>query len=147
MPKKRRKNEENGLFSQNQDSEIPGQKSLGQYCNILVFLSFLGSLLKRCILFETFSQFSLPSPYTKSKLEKKVWVYASNIVCGGGGGADLCGLENALEKQKCPKTFVHDCRQAKMLMTIGQHIKTFSSPKLMIAFQNTGKRSDSQHHG
>ena len=117
------------------------------HCNIHMFLSFLVSLLKRCILFENFSQFSLPSPYTKSKLEKKFWIYASNSVCGEGGGSDLCGLDNAPEKQKCPKTFVHDCRQAKMLMTIGQHIKTFSSPKLMIAFQITGKRSDLQHHG
>ena len=23
---------------------------------------------------------------------------------------DLCELENAVEMQKCPKTFVHDCR-------------------------------------
>ena len=30
----------------------PGQKSLGQYCNIHIFLSFFGSLLKQCILFE-----------------------------------------------------------------------------------------------
>ena len=56
------------------------------HCNIHMFLSFLVSLLKRCILFENFSQFSLPSPYTKSKLEKKFWIYASNIVCGEGGG-------------------------------------------------------------
>ena len=38
----------------------PGQKSSGQYCNIHIFLSFLGSLLKQCILFEIFLQFSLP---------------------------------------------------------------------------------------
>ena len=38
----------------------PGQKSLGQYCNIHIFLSFLGSLLKQCILFEIFLQFTLP---------------------------------------------------------------------------------------
>ena len=149
MPKKRRKNEENGLFSQNQDSEIPGQKSLGQYCNILMFLSFLGSLLKRCILFETFSQFSLRPTLYKVETRKKILdIRVQHCVWGGGGGGvGPVWLENAPEKQKCPKTFVHDCRQAKMLMTIGQHIKTFSSPKLMIAFQNTGKRSDSQHHG
>ena len=60
------------------------------HCNIHMFLSFLVSLLKRCILFENFSQFSLPSPYTKSKLEKKFWIYASNIVCGEGGGGRTC---------------------------------------------------------
>ena len=62
MPDKRRKNEKNRLFSQNQDSYNPGQKSLEQYCNTDIFLSFLGSLLKQCILFEIFLQ--------------------SNIVCG-----------------------------------------------------------------
>ena len=65
---------------------------------------------------------------------------------GGGGGLDLCELENALEMHSVPR-LVHDCRQAKILTTIGQHVKTFSSPQLMIVFQNTGKRSDSQHHG
>ena len=40
----------------------PGQKSLGQYCNIHNFLSFLGSLLKQCIVYEIFLQFSVPPP-------------------------------------------------------------------------------------
>ena len=48
----------------------PGQKSLGQYCNIHIFLSFLGSLLKRCSLLENFLLFSLTLPYTNLKLEK-----------------------------------------------------------------------------
>ena len=48
----------------------PGQKSLGQYCNI--FLLCLGSLLKQCSVFEIFLQFSLPPPYTKLKLGKKI---------------------------------------------------------------------------
>ena len=62
----------------------PRQKSLGQYCN--VFLLFLGSLLKQCSVFEIFLQFSLPPPYTKLKLGKKLWIHASNIVCGVRGG-------------------------------------------------------------
>ena len=41
--------------------------SLGEYCNIPIFLSFLGSLLKQCILFGIVLQFSLPPPYTKLK--------------------------------------------------------------------------------
>ena len=40
----------------------PGQKSLGQYYNMHIFLSFLGSLLKQCIIFEIFLHFSLPHP-------------------------------------------------------------------------------------
>ena len=50
----------------------PGQKSLGQYWNIHIFLLFLGSLLKQYSVFEIFLQFSLPPPYKKLKLGKKV---------------------------------------------------------------------------
>ena len=47
-----------------------GQTSLGQRCNIHIFLSFVVSLLKQCIIFEIFLHFSLPLPYTKLKLGK-----------------------------------------------------------------------------
>ena len=87
----------------------PGQKSLGQYCNIYIFLSFLGSLLKQCILFEILLQFSLQPPYTKLKLGKNSGYTRLTLFVGWGEGLDLCELENAPEMQKCPKTFVHDC--------------------------------------
>ena len=58
------------LFPQNRDSDNPGQKSLGLYCNIHISLSFLPSLLKQYIIFEIFLHFSLPPPYTKLKLGK-----------------------------------------------------------------------------
>ena len=64
----------------------PGQKSLGQHCNIHIFMFFLGSLLKQRILFEIFLQLSLPPPYTKLKLGKKFWIHAFKIVCGVRGG-------------------------------------------------------------
>ena len=48
----------------------PGKKSFGQYCSIHIVLSFLGSLLKQCIIFEIFLQFSFSPPYTKWKLGK-----------------------------------------------------------------------------
>ena len=87
----------------------PGQKSLGQYCNIQIFLSFPGSLLKQCILFEIFFQFSLPPLYTKLKLRKRFWIHAGpTLFVGWGDGLDLCELENAPETQKCPKTAT-DC--------------------------------------
>ena len=51
MPKKQlSKNEDNRLFPQNQDSDNPGQKYSGQYCNIHIFLLFLTSLLKLAML-------------------------------------------------------------------------------------------------
>ena len=73
------------------------------HCNIHMFLSFLVSLLKRCILFENFSQFSLPSPYTKSKLEKKFWIYASNIVCGEGGGRTCVDWKTPQKSKSVPR--------------------------------------------
>ena len=85
MPKKRMKNEENRLFfPQNHDSDNPGQKSLGQYCNIDIFRSVLGYLLKQCILFEILLQFSLPPSYTKLKLGQNTRVQHC-LWCEGRG--------------------------------------------------------------
>ena len=50
----------------------------------------MDALIKQCILFEIFLQFSLPpSTYTMLKLGKKFWMQTSSVVCGvwvGGGG-------------------------------------------------------------
>ena len=90
-------------------ADNPGKKSLGQYCNIHIFLLFLGSLFKQFSVFEIFLQFSLPPPYTKLKLGKNSGYTRPTLFVGWGEGLDLCELENAPEMQKCPKTFVHDC--------------------------------------
>ena len=87
----------------------PGQTSLGQCCNIHIFLSFLCSLLKQCTLFKIFLQFSLFPPYTKLKLWKNSGYTHPTLFVGWGEGLGLCELENAPEMQKCPKTFVNDC--------------------------------------
>ena len=129
IPKKRRKNEENRLFfPQNRDSDNPGQKSLGQYCNMPIFLSFLGSLLKQCIIFEIFLHFSLPPPDTRLKLGK-FWIHASNIVCGLRGGVGPVWIGKRPRTQKCPKTFVHDCSVAKIAAS---ESGVFSMPKFNI---------------
>ena len=75
----------------------PGQKSLGQYCNIHIFLSFLGSLIKKVILFKIIFQFFLPPTLYKVETWKKFCICASNIVCGVREGLGLCGLKNAPE--------------------------------------------------
>ena len=93
----------------------PGQKSLGQFWNIHIFLSFLGSLLKQCILFAIFFQVSLPSSYPKLKLVKNSGYTCPTLFVGWGEGLDLWELQNAPETQKCPKTFVHDCRNMTVL--------------------------------
>ena len=77
----------------------PGQKSLEQYYKMHIFLSFLGSLLKQCIIFEIFLQFSLPPPYTKLKLGKNSGYTRPTLFVGWVEGLDLCELENAPETQ------------------------------------------------
>ena len=60
--------------------------SLWHFCNIHIFLSFLGSLLKQGILFESVFQFSLPPPYT--------------IVCGVRGGVGPLWIGKRLRDAK-----------------------------------------------
>ena len=57
-----------------------------------------------------FLQFSLPPPFTKLKLRKNSGYTRPTLFVGWGEGLDLCELVNAPEMQKCPKTFVDDCR-------------------------------------
>ena len=87
----------------------PGQKSLRQDSNIRIFLSFLGYLLKLCILFEIFLPFSPPPTLYKVETQKKFWIHVSNIAFVVRAGLGLCEMENASGTQECPKTFVHDC--------------------------------------
>ena len=62
------------------------EKYLGQYCNIYIFLSFLGTLLKPCIIFEMFLQFSLPPPYKKLRLGKNSGYTRPTFFFGVMGG-------------------------------------------------------------
>ena len=72
----------------------PGQKSMGQWRSTHSFLSFLGSLLKQCILCETFSQFSVTHPIQSWNSEKIVdmrvqrclWWWVGKEGGGGVGG-------------------------------------------------------------
>ena len=61
-------------------------------------------LIKQCILFEIFLQFSLPSPYAKLKLGKNSGYTRPTLFVGWGEGLDLSELENAPEIRKYPKT-------------------------------------------
>ena len=65
----------------------------------IFFLSFLGPLLKQCILFEVFLQFSLPPVYTKLKLGNNSGYTRPTLIVGWGEGLDLRELENAPEMQ------------------------------------------------
>ena len=69
-------------------------------CNIHIFLSFLGSLLKQCILFEIFLQFSLPPPYTKLKLGKNSGYTRPTLFVGWGEGGWTCVHWKSPQKRK-----------------------------------------------
>ena len=58
----------------------PGQKSLGQYCNIHFF--FVISVHP----FRNFLAVLPPPTLYKVETRKKFWIHASNIVCGVRGG-------------------------------------------------------------
>ena len=79
------------LYKGDSDSDYnPRQKSLRQYSNIHIFLSFVGSLLKQCILFEIFLQFSLSPPYTKLKLGKNFGYMRPTLFVGWGERGWTC---------------------------------------------------------
>ena len=81
----------------------PGQKSFGQYCNIHIFLSFLGSLLKQCILFEIFLQFSLPPPDTKLKLGKILDTRVQHCLWGEGRGWTCVNWKTPQKRKSVPR--------------------------------------------
>ena len=78
----------------------PGQKSLGQYCNIHIFL---GSLLKQCIFFEIFLQFSLPPPYTKLKLGKILETRVQQCLWGEGRGWTCVNWKTPQKRKSVPR--------------------------------------------
>ena len=86
----------------------PGQKSLGQYCNIHIFSVVSRFPLQTVHPFQNFLAVLPPPPYTKLKLWKTYGYTRPTLFVGWREG--LCELENAPEMQKCPKTFVPDCR-------------------------------------
>ena len=110
----------------------PGQKSLGHYLNIHVFLSFLGSVLKQCIRFEILLQFSLPLTLYKVETQKKFWIHASNIVCGvrGGVGPVCIGKRprNAKVSQEfCPWLSEKEMGRKKAILRVFQACKSVFS--------------------
>ena len=78
----------------------PGQKSLGQYCNIHIFL---GSLLKQCIFFEIFLQFSLTPPYTKLKLGKILETRVQQCLWGEGRGWTCVNWKTPQKLKRVPR--------------------------------------------
>ena len=121
-----------------------GQNSFGQYCIIHIFLSFLGQLLKQCIIFKIFLQFSLRPPFTKLKHGKNSGFTRPTLFEGWGEGLDLFELENAPEMRTCSKTFVHDCSYLYNFSTpywYPPQINIISSKKQLECFLKGGANS------
>ena len=75
-------------------------------CNIHIFLSFLGSLLKQCTLFEIFLQFSLSPPYTKLKLGKILDTRTRpTLFVGWGEGVEPVCIGNRPRNAKMSQDF------------------------------------------
>ena len=64
----------------------PGQKSLGQYCNIHIFSVISRFPLKTVHSFRNFLAVLPPSTLYKVETQKQFWIHASNIVCEVTGG-------------------------------------------------------------
>ena len=69
--------------------------------------------------FRNFLTLLPPPALYKVETRKTFWIHLvrspspwprPTLFVGWGEGLDLCELENAPERKKCPKTFVHDCR-------------------------------------
>ena len=88
----------------------PGQTSLGQYCNIHIFSVISWFPLKTVHPFQNFLAVLPPPTLYKVETRKNSGYTRPTLCVGWGEGLDLCELENAPEMQKCPKTFVRDCR-------------------------------------
>ena len=139
MPKGHRKKGENRLFSLKPGFRQSWSRTkvleLGQLCNILFFLSFLGSVIKQCILFEIFLQFFLPPPYTKLKIGKKnLDTRVQLCLWGEGRGwACQCKLENALEMQSVSRLWsmiVDPSKSVGMRDNIFSRLLRLSTPSI-----------------
>ena len=79
-----------------------GQKSLGQYCNIHIFLSFLGCILKQCIIFKSFIVFPSP-PYTKLKVGKIVDTRVQHCLWSEGRGWAWVNWKTPQKRESVPR--------------------------------------------
>ena len=84
----------------------PGQKSLGQYWNIHIFLLFLGSPLKQGILF---LHFFLPHTIKSWNSEQILDTRVQHCLRAKGRGWACVNWKTPKKCKKCPETFVHDC--------------------------------------
>ena len=87
----------------------PVQKSVGQYFNIYIFLSFSRFLLKTVHPFRHFLAVLPPRTLSKVETWKKILDTRVQHCLWGEGRGWTCVHWKTPQKRKCPKAFVHDC--------------------------------------
>ena len=109
MPKKRRKNVENRLFSPKPGFRQSWTKVLGTVLQYPCFSVISRFPLKTVHPFRKFLAVLPPPTLYKIETRRKFWIHVSNIVCGVRGGVVPVWIgkrpRNAIVS---PKTFVHD---------------------------------------
>ena len=80
-----------------------GQKSSGQFCNIHIFLSFLGFLTKQCIFCEIFLQFSLPLHIQSLNSEKLLDTRIQYCLLGEGRGWTCVNQKMPQKSESVPR--------------------------------------------
>ena len=108
----------------------PGQKSLGQYCNIHIFSVISWCPLKTVHPFQNFLAVLPPPTLYKVETRKKLWIHASKIVCGVRGGLRLVWIEKRPRK----------CKSVPRLLSVivDKRYRAFSHDvtKVILVFQN-----------
>ena len=70
---------------------------------ICIFFRLFSSLLKQCIIFEIFLQFSLPLPYTKLKLRKNFGSMRPTLFVGDGRGPTCVNWKTPQKRTIVPR--------------------------------------------
>ena len=99
----------------------PGQKSLGLYCDILIFSIISRFPLKQCILFETFLQFSPrpPPPIQSWNSEKILDTRVQHCLWGEGRGWTCVNRKMPQKRKSVPRllSMIVVCRHSIKLMS------------------------------
>ena len=108
--RRKRKNSIEIFFDQKTAQLQSWTKVLGTVLQYSYFSVISRFPLKTVHPFRNFLVVLPPPHYKKLKLGKNSGYTRPTLFAGPGEELGLCELENAEEMQKCPKTFVHDCR-------------------------------------
>ena len=120
----------------------PGQKSLGQYRNIHIFLSFyfLGFLLKLCILIAILLQFSLRQSYTKLKLRKILDTRVQHCLWGEGRGWTYVNWKTPQKRKIVPRLLSMIVVLHYTAVQVCKNRNLSYSPIIILTIQRAGRR-------